>query len=51
MLFAICHFILGPNVVNMTAVFGLRLRSAGSLAAGWASTAPGVVLMIAVGML
>jgi chromate transporter len=51
-LFAICHFIPGPNVVNMTAVFGLRLHGVvGSIAAVLALTAPPVVLMIGVGML
>lgn len=51
-LFAICHFIPGPNVVNMTAVFGLRLYGVfGSIAAVLALTGPPVVLMIGVGML
>jgi chromate transporter len=51
-LFAICHFIPGPNVVNMIAVFGLRLHGVvGSIAAVLALTAPPVVLMIGIGML
>jgi chromate transporter len=51
-LFAICHFIPGPNVMNMTAVIGLRLHGIlGSVAAVLALTAPPVVLMIAVGVL
>ncbi len=51
-LFAICHFIPGPNVVNMTAVFGLRLYGVfGAIAAVLALTGPPVVLMIVVGML
>ena len=51
-LFAICHFIPGPNVVNMTAVFGLRLYGVfGAIAAVLALIGPPVVLMIGVGML
>lgn len=51
-LFAICHFIPGPNVVNMTAIIGLRLYGVfGSVGAVLALTAPPVALMIAVGML
>ena len=50
--FAVCHFLPGPNVVNMAAVFGLRLHGAtGSVAAVLALTAPPVALMIGVGML
>lgn len=51
-LFAICHFIPGPNVVNMIAIIGLRLHGVlGSVAAVLALTAPPVALMIAVGIL
>ena len=51
-LFAVCQFLPGPNVVNMAAVFGLRLHGlTGSVAAVLALTVPPVALMIAVGML
>lgn len=49
-LFAVCQFLPGPNVVNMAAVYGLRLYgAAGAIAAVAALAAPPVVLMIALG--
>lgn len=51
-LFAICQFLPGPNVVNMSAVLGLRLYGVmGAIATTLALTAPPIALMIAVGML
>jgi chromate transporter len=51
-LFAICHFLPGPNVVNMSAVFGLRLYGViGAIVALVALCAVPVALMIVLGML
>lgn len=50
-LFAVCQFLPGPNVVNMAAVYGLRLYGVvGAVAAVLALAAPPVVLMIALGL-
>jgi chromate transporter len=51
-LFAVCHFLPGPNVVNMSAVFGLRLYGVvGAIASLVALCAVPVALMIVLGML
>jgi chromate transporter len=51
-LFAMCQFLPGPNVVNMAAVYGLRLHGViGSVAAVLALSAPPIALMIVDGML
>lgn len=51
-LFAVCHFLPGPNVVNMSAVYGLRLHGViGAIAALVALCAVPVALMIVLGML
>jgi chromate transporter len=51
-LFAVCQFLPGPNVVNMVAVFGLRLHGLlGAVAAVVALCAAPVVLLIAIGAL
>lgn len=51
-LFAMCQFLPGPNVVNMAAVYGLRLHGVvGAVAAVLALCAPPVALMIVAGML
>jgi chromate transporter len=51
-LFAMCQFLPGPNVVNMAAVFGLRLHGVvGSVSAVLALSAPPVALMIIAGIL
>ena len=34
--YALCQFLPGPNVVNLTAVFGSRMRGATGAAAAWA---------------
>lgn len=51
-LFAVCHFLPGPNVVNMSAVFGLRLHGVtGAIASLLALCTVPVALMIVLGML
>ena len=51
-LFAVCHFLPGPNVVNMSAVFGLRLYGViGAIASLVALCAAPVALMIVLGIL
>lgn len=51
-LFAVCHFLPGPNVVNMSAVLGLRLYGViGAVACLVALCAVPVALMIVLGML
>lgn len=51
-LFAVCHFLPGPNVVNMSAVLGLRLHGViGAIACLLALCAGPVALMIVLGML
>lgn len=50
-LFAVCHFLPGPNVVNMSAVFGLRLYGVvGAVAGLVALCAAPVALMIVLGI-
>lgn len=51
-LFAVCHFLPGPNVINMSAVFGLRLHGViGAIASVVALSAAPVALLIVLGML
>lgn len=51
-LFAVCHFLPGPNVINMSAVFGLRLHGlTGAIAGVVALTAVPVALLIVLGIL
>lgn len=51
-LLALCHFLPGPNIVNLCAVFGMRMRGApGACACIVGLLGPSVVLMIATGML
>jgi len=50
--FALCHFLPGPNIVNMTFVFGSRLRGIpGAIAAFTGLVGPPMLIMIAMGML
>jgi chromate transporter len=50
--FALCHFLPGPNIVNLTFVFGSRLRGLpGSLAAFSGLVGPPALIMVAMGML
>src|SRR5215471_4409802 len=45
--FALCHFLPGPNVVNLTFVFGSRFRGlAGAIAAFSGLVGPPVVIVI-----
>src|SRR6516164_7930877 len=45
--FALCHFLPGPNVVNLTFVFGSRFRGlAGAIAAFSGPVGPPVVIVI-----
>jgi chromate transporter len=49
-LLALCQFLPGPNIVNLCAVFGARMRgTAGALACLVGLLGPSVVLMIAAG--
>lgn len=51
-LFAVCQFLPGPNVVNMSAVLGLRLFGVvGAIVATCALALPPIALMIVLGML
>src|SRR5215813_5919491 len=44
--FALCHFLPGPNIVNLTMVFGSRFRGiAGGIAAFAGLLGPPVVIM------
>ncbi len=44
--FALCHFLPGPNIVNLSMVFGSRMRGiAGGIAAFTGLLAPPVVIM------
>src|SRR6201985_1248730 len=44
--FALCHFLPGPNIVNLTVVFGSRFRGvAGSVAAFAGLVGPPLLLM------
>jgi chromate transporter len=49
---ALCQFLPGPNIVNVCAVFGMRVRgAAGALACLTGLLGPSIVLMIAAGTL
>src|SRR5215472_8467258 len=51
-LLALCQFLPGPNIVNLSAVFGVRVRGVpGALACLIGLLGPSVVLMIAAGTL
>lgn len=48
---ALCQFLPGPNIVNVSAVFGMRVRGlAGALACSTGLLGPSVLLMIVVGI-
>ena len=50
--FALCHFLPGPNIVNLSMVFGSRLRGfAGGVTAFAGLLAPPTLLMTALAML
>src|SRR6201996_7313481 len=50
--FALCHFLPGPNIVNLTFVFGSRLRGLpGSIAAFSGLGGPPALIMIVMGAL
>jgi chromate transporter len=50
--FALCHFLPGPNIVNLSVVFGGRLRGIpGSIAAFAGLMGPPVVIVTAIGAL
>jgi chromate transporter len=50
--FALCHFLPGPNIVNLTFVFGSRFRGiAGGIAAFCGLVGPPVVIMTILGVL
>src|SRR5579872_2342616 len=50
--FALCHFLPGPNIVNLTFVFGSRLRGLpGSIAAFSGLVGPPALIMVIMGML
>ncbi len=50
--FALCHFLPGPNVVNLSVVFGSRFRGiAGSIAAFAGLLGPPVVIVTSLGAL
>src|SRR5579871_2458489 len=50
--FALCHFLPGPNIVNLTFVFGFRLRGLpGSIAAFSGLVGPPALIMVVMGML
>jgi chromate transporter len=49
---ALCQFLPGPNIVNLSAVFGMRMRGVpGALACLFGLLGPSVVLMITIGTL
>lgn len=51
-LFALCNFLPGPNVVNLSVVFGARARgAAGAIAAALALLGPPVLIVLALGIL
>ena len=51
-LLALCQFLPGPNIVNLCAVFGVRVRGiAGALACLTGLLGPSIVLMVAAGTL
>jgi chromate transporter len=50
--FALCHFLPGPNIVNLTVVFGSRFRGiAGGIAAFTGLLGPPTVIMVILGVL
>src|SRR5580658_5721773 len=50
--FALCHFLPGPNIVNLTVVFGSRFRGiAGGIAAFAGLVGPPVVVVTILGVL
>jgi chromate transporter len=50
--FALCHFLPGPNIVNLTFVFGSRLRGLpGAIAAFSGLVGPPALIMVIMGML
>jgi len=50
--YAVCQFLPGPNIVNLTSVFGARMRGATGALAAWAGfLGLPFVLMVVVGML
>jgi chromate transporter len=50
--FALCHFLPGPNIVNLTFVFGSRLRGLpGAVAAFCGLVGPPALIMVVMGML
>ena len=50
--FALCHFLPGPNIVNLTFVFGSRLRGLpGSIAAFSGLVGPPALIMVVMGVL
>src|SRR5580700_9032640 len=50
--FALCHFLPGPNIVNLTFVFGSRLRGLpGAVAAFSGLVGPPALIMVVMGML
>jgi chromate transporter len=50
--YALCQFLPGPNIVNLTAVFGSRMRGATGALAAWAGfMALPFTLMVTVGLL
>src|ERR1700692_1589542 len=50
--FALCHFLPGPNIVNLSVVFGSRFRGiAGGIAAFTGLLGPPTVIMVILGVL
>jgi chromate transporter len=50
--FALCHFLPGPNIVNLTFVFGSRLRGLpGAIAAFSGLVGPPALIMVVMGAL
>jgi chromate transporter len=50
--FALCHFLPGPNIVNLSFVFGSRLRGIpGAIAAFSGLVGPPALIMVVMGML
>src|SRR6202012_2506139 len=50
--FALCHFLPGPNIVNLTFVFGSRLRGLpGAIAAFSGLVGPPALIMVGMGIL